>query len=176
MQCPNCHDQASKVIDSRPADNGESIRRRRECLSCHYRFNTYERVEQTPLLVVKRDGTREEFSRDKLLRGIIRSAEKRPVTHDQMNRLAQKVEEQIRKNCDREIPSRQIGEFVMPLLLDLDEVAYIRFASVYREFQSKEMFLKELKDIEVKKQRQLDQAVGTQEELDLDGSKEDGFK
>lgn len=150
MQCPKCHVQNSKVIDSRPADNGRSIRRRRECLECHYRFNTYERIEHAPLLVVKRDGTRQEFSREKLLRGIVRAAEKRPVAHEQMAELAAKVEEQIRDWSDHEIESRDIGELVMPLLMELDEVAYIRFASVYREFQSKEMFLKELEEMEAK--------------------------
>lgn len=151
MQCPKCLHPSSKVIDSRPHDEGKSIRRRRECLNCGYRYNTYERLEQTPLLVIKRDGTREEFNRDKLLRGIIRSAEKRPVSSEQMNDLAAKVEETLRKEADQEIESKRIGELVMPLLFDLDEVAYIRFASVYREFQSREMFLKELELMEEKK-------------------------
>lgn len=148
MQCPKCHDQHSKVIDSRPADDGTSIRRRRECLKCKYRFNTYERIEKAPILVVKRDGTREEFNRDKLLRGIIRSAEKRPITRDQMNRLVTEVENRIREVTDEEIDSKQIGEFVMPLLMLLDEVSYIRFASVYRQFQSHEMFMKELESMQ----------------------------
>lgn len=147
MECPKCHHLQSKVIDSRPANDGRSIRRRRECLACQHRFNTYERIEQAPLLVIKRDGTREEFSRDKLLRGIIRSAEKRPVTHEQMNKLVLKIEEQLRQESDNEVESRRIGELVMPLLYELDEVAYIRFASVYREFQSRESFMQELEQM-----------------------------
>lgn len=145
MECPKCHNHSLKVIDSRPTD--DSIRRRRECLNCGYRFNTHERIEQAPLLVVKRDGTREEFNRDKLLRGIVRSAEKRPVTVQQMNDLVNQVEETIRNKADQEIETRKIGEYVMPLLMELDEVAYIRFASVYREFQSREMFMKELESM-----------------------------
>lgn len=147
MLCPKCQSSQTKVIDSRSVDDDTSIRRRRECLNCGYRFNTYERVERTPLLVVKRDGTREEFSREKLLRGIIRSAEKRPITREQMERLASAVENDIRNYTDTEIPSEQIGEYVMPRLLELDEVSYIRFASVYRQFQSREMFMKELENM-----------------------------
>lgn len=147
MLCPKCQSSQTKVIDSRSVDDDTSIRRRRECLNCGYRFNTYERVERTPLLVVKRDGTREEFSREKLLRGIIRSAEKRPITREQMERLASDVENDIRNYTDTEIPSEQIGEYVMPRLLELDEVSYIRFASVYRQFQSREMFMKELENM-----------------------------
>lgn len=144
MECPKCNHQHSKVIDSRPYDDGTAIRRRRECLACGHRFNTYERVEKSPLLVVKRDGTREEFNRDKLLRGIVRSAEKRPITREQMETLASQVENAIRDVTDKEIETKRIGEFVMPLLMELDEVSYIRFASVYREFQSRDMFMKEL--------------------------------
>ena len=147
MLCPKCQSSQTKVIDSRSVDDDTSIRRRRECLNCGYRFNTYERVERTTLLVVKRDGTREEFSREKLLRGIIRSAEKRPITREQMERLASAVENDIRNYTDTEIPSEQIGEYVMPRLLELDEVSYIRFASVYRQFQSREMFMKELESM-----------------------------
>ncbi len=148
MQCPKCHHLQSKVTDSRPADNGQSIRRRRECLACQHRFNTFEQIEQVPLLVIKRDGTREEFNRDKLTRGIIRSAEKRPVTREQMDKLVTQVEEKIREEVDGEIESSIIGEYVMPLLFELDEVAYIRFASVYRQFQSREMFMQELENMD----------------------------
>ncbi|MBD3949661.1 transcriptional repressor NrdR [Tuanshanicoccus lijuaniae] len=147
MQCPKCHCDQTKVIDSRSVDDSNAIRRRRECVACAYRFNTYERVERTPLLVVKRDGTREEFSRDKLLRGIVRAAEKRPITRGQMEKLASDVENDISKVADAEIPSERIGEFVMPRLMQLDEVSYIRFASVYRQFQSREMFIKELESM-----------------------------
>lgn len=144
MECPKCRHQQSKVIDSRPADDGASIRRRRECLNCGTRFNTYERVERAPLLVVKRDGTREEFNRDKMLRGIIRAAEKRPISREQMDQLAANVENAVREESDTEIASERIGEFIMPRLMEIDEVAYIRFASVYRQFQSRDMFIKEL--------------------------------
>ncbi|MFK8242512.1 MULTISPECIES: transcriptional regulator NrdR [unclassified Facklamia] len=147
MQCPKCHCEQTKVIDSRSVDDSIAIRRRRECMSCAYRFNTYERVERTPLLVVKRDGTREEFSRDKLLRGIVRAAEKRPITRGQMEKLVSEVENDISKVADAEIASERIGEFVMPRLMQLDEVSYIRFASVYRQFQSREMFIKELESM-----------------------------
>lgn len=147
MQCPKCQYAQTKVLDSRSVDDNSAIRRRRECLNCNFRFNTYERVERTPLLVVKRDGTREEFSREKLLRGIIRSAEKRPISREQMERLATDVENDIRNTTDTEIPSEKIGEFVMPRLMDLDEVSYIRFASVYRQFQSRDMFIKELENM-----------------------------
>ena len=148
MECPKCHNLQSKVVDSRPTDNGRSIRRRRECLNCGNRFNTYEQVEKIPLLVIKRDGTREEFNRDKLTRGIIRSAEKRPVTREQMDALVSKVEEKIREESDGEVESSRIGEYVMPLLFDLDEVAYIRFASVYRDFQDVDSFMAELRRIQ----------------------------
>ena len=148
MECPKCHFPNSKVNDSRPADDGTAIRRRRECLQCKHRFSTYERIEQVPLLVIKRDGTREEFSAEKLLRGIVRSAEKRPISRDQMMQLVLKVENQIREVTDHEIDSKQIGEFVIPLLMELDEVAYIRFASVYRQFHSRESFIEELKALQ----------------------------
>lgn len=147
MDCPKCHHQHSKVVDSRPADEGTAIRRRRECLECRYRFSTYERVERAPLLVIKKDGTREAFNRDKLLKGIVRAAEKRPVTMEQMNRLVNQVENKIRELSEPEINSLQIGEMVMPLLLTLDEVSYIRFASVYRQFHSREMFMKALESM-----------------------------
>ena len=144
-------------MDSRPTEVGKSFRRRRECISCGTRFNTFERIEYTPLLVVKRDGTREEFNRDKLLRGVIRSAEKRPVSREQMDELVQNVEFQLRERIEPEVASVEIGELVMQHLMDLDEVAYIRFASVYREFQSKEMFLRELEAMEHQKSQTGDQ-------------------
>ena len=157
MECPKCRDNNTKVVDSRPTEDGKSIRRRRECISCGTRFNTFERIEYTPLLVVKRDGTREEFNRDKLLRGVIRSAEKRPVSREQMDELVQNVEFQLRERIEPEVASVEIGELVMQHLMDLDEVAYIRFASVYREFQSKEMFLRELEAMEHQKSQTGDQ-------------------
>lgn len=157
MECPKCRDKNTKVIDSRPTEDGKAIRRRRECISCATRFNTYERIEYAPLLVVKRDGTREEFNRDKLLRGVIRSAEKRPVSREQMDELVLNVEFTLRERIEPEVASKEIGELVMQRLMELDEVAYIRFASVYREFQSKEMFLRELEAMEKQKMQQGDQ-------------------
>ncbi|NLM66214.1 MAG: transcriptional repressor NrdR [Enterococcus sp.] len=147
MQCPKCHHNSSKVIDSRQADDGRAIRRRRECEKCGFRFTTFERVEETPLLVIKKNGTREEFNREKILRGLVRSAEKRPVTMDQMERIVDQVERKIRESGDNEIPTHLIGEYVMEYLVDLDEIAYIRFASVYRQFKDMSVFLKELQDI-----------------------------
>lgn len=147
MQCPKCHHNSSKVVDSRQADDGRAIRRRRECESCGFRFTTFERIEETPLLVIKKNGTREEFNRDKVLRGLVRSAEKRPVTMDQMENIVDKVERKIRESGDNEIPTQLIGEYVMEYLVDLDEIAYIRFASVYRQFKDMSVFLKELQEI-----------------------------
>lgn len=144
MQCPNCSSTNLKVIDSRPAENNTSIRRRRECLDCGARFTTFERVERTPLLVVKRDGTREEFSHEKVLRGLIRSAEKRPVSADQLEKLANEVESELRAQGQNEVPASEIGELIMAALPDIDEVAYIRYASVYRQFEDPTVFLREI--------------------------------
>ena len=135
MKCPNCHKNGSRVVDSRPADNGHAIRRRRECEQCGYRFTTFERVEVTPLLVIKKNGTREEFQREKLLRGIVRAAEKRPVGIDEITEIVDKVENKLRSVGGTEVSSQLIGEYVMKILADVDEVAYIRYASVYREFK-----------------------------------------
>ena len=147
MQCPKCHHKNSKVVDSRQADDGRTIRRRRECENCGFRFTTFERIEETPLLVIKKNGTREEFNREKVLRGLVRSAEKRPVTMDQMEKIVDQVERKIRESGESEIPTNLIGEYVMEYLVDLDEIAYIRFASVYRQFKDMSVFLKELQDI-----------------------------
>ena len=147
MQCPKCHHNNSKVVDSRQADDGRTIRRRRECEICGFRFTTFERIEETPLLVIKKNGTREEFNREKVLRGLVRSAEKRPVTMDQMEKIVDQVERKIRESGESEIPTNLIGEYVMEYLVDLDEIAYIRFASVYRQFKDMSVFLKELQDI-----------------------------
>ncbi len=147
MQCPKCHHNNSKVVDSRQADDGRPIRRRRECENCGFRFTTFERIEETPLLVIKKNGTREEFNREKVLRGLVRSAEKRPVTMDQMEKIVDQVERKIRESGESEIPTNLIGEYVMEYLVDLDEIAYIRFASVYRQFKDMSVFLKELQDI-----------------------------
>ncbi len=147
MQCPKCHHNNSKVVDSRQADDGRTIRRRRECENCGFRFTTFERIEETPLLVIKKNGTREEFNREKVLRGLVRSAEKRPVTMDQMEKIVDQVERKSRETGESEIPTNLIGEYVMEYLVDLDEIAYIRFASVYRQFKDMSVFLKELQDI-----------------------------
>ena len=138
MQCPKCHHNNSRVVDSRQADDGRVIRRRRECENCGYRFTTFERIEEAPLLVIKKNGAREE---------LIRSAEKRPVTMDQMETIVDHVESRVRALGENEISTTQIGEYVMEDLVDLDEIAYIRFASVYRQFKDMSVFLKELQDI-----------------------------
>lgn len=147
MQCPNCHKNASKVIDSRPTDEGKTIRRRRECENCGFRFTTFERIEQTPLLVIKNDGTREPFKREKILRGVEAAAQKRPVTSDQLESLVNHVETEVRKQGVTEISSKAIGELVMDDLVDVDDVAYIRFASIYRQFQDMSGFMKTMEDI-----------------------------
>lgn len=147
MICPHCHKNSSRVIDSRPSDEGRVIRRRRECENCGYRFTTFERIEQAPLLVVKKNGNREEFNRDKILRGLVRAAEKRPVTLAEMNNLVDKVENKLRSSGESEVDSRQIGEYVMQGLAKLDDVAYIRFASVYRQFKDINGFMQEVQDM-----------------------------
>ena len=151
MQCPKCHYHGSRVVDSRPADDGKAIRRRRECEQCHFRFTTFERIEQTPLLVIKKNGTREEFSREKLLRGLIRSCEKRPIALEQLETVVNEVEAEIRALGENEVSSIVIGEYVMDKLAKIDDVAYIRFASVYRQFSDRKTFLDELKNMEKKK-------------------------
>ena len=147
MQCPRCHHNDTRVVDSRPTAEGQAIRRRRECEKCGFRFTTFEGVEVAPLVVIKKDGTREEFSREKILRGIIRSAEKRPVTMQQMNTVVDKVESKVRALGENEISSQLIGEYVMNELADVDEIAYIRFASVYRQFKDMSVFLDEMKEM-----------------------------
>ncbi|KRL64579.1 NrdR family transcriptional regulator [Lentilactobacillus diolivorans DSM 14421] len=147
MQCPHCGYNGSKVVDSRPTDDGRVIRRRRECERCGFRFTTFERVEVTPLLVIKKNGNREEFNREKLLRGIVRSAEKRPVSMNAITDLVDHVENRLRSLGENEVTSQQIGEYVMEDLANLDEIAYIRFASVYRQFKDMSVFYKELKEI-----------------------------
>ncbi len=145
---PHCGNNGSKVVDSRPTDDGRAIRRRRECERCGFRFTTFERVEVTPpLLVIKKNGNREEFSREKLTKGIVRSAEKRPVSMNSITSLVDKIENKIRAAGDNEITSQQIGEYVMEELVNLDEISYIRFASVYRQFKDMSVFYEELKEI-----------------------------
>ena len=144
MQCPRCKFNGSRVIDSRPADDGRSIRRRRECDECGYRFTTFERLEKAPILVIKRNGNREAFSREKLLNGLVRSAEKRPIPLSQLEQIVNEVEHKINHEGENEISSMLIGEMVMDYLAKIDDIAYIRFASVYRQFTDRKMFLKEL--------------------------------
>lgn len=144
MLCPHCHHNGSRVIDSRPAEDRLSIRRRRECVNCGFRFTTFERYEEIPLLVVKKDGTREAFSRQKILNGLVRSAEKRPVSMDKLTQVADRVESQVRRLGENEVASQVIGEYVMEELKPVDEIAYIRFASVYRRFKDVEAFAKEI--------------------------------
>lgn len=144
MKCPYCDYNGTKVLDSRPANDNKSIRRRRECESCNRRFTTFEMVEETPLIVIKKDGSREEFSREKLLRGLLRACEKRPVSVGQLEILVSNVERELRNTAQAEIESGMIGESVMEQLYPVDEVAYVRFASVYRQFKDINMFLKEL--------------------------------
>ncbi|MFD1410813.1 transcriptional regulator NrdR [Lapidilactobacillus gannanensis] len=153
MQCPRCHHNSLKVVDSRPADEGRAIRRRRECENCGYRFTTFERIEQTPLLVIKKNGTREEFNREKIMRGLVRAAEKRPITMDQMTDVVDKVERDIRQSGENEIQSNDIGELVMKYLAKLDDVAYIRFASVYRQFKDMNVFMQEVQELIAKEKK-----------------------
>lgn len=147
MKCPFCGYAESKVIDTRPTDEGERIRRRRECLQCGKRFTSYEVIETTPVVVIKKDGSREVFSREKLLRGVIKSCEKRPVTLAQLEHMTEEIEVELQNRMEREVPSTVIGELAMEKLKQLDQVAYVRFASVYREFKDINSFLMELKGI-----------------------------
>lgn len=135
MRCPKCHCNKSSVIDSRQAEDGNTIRRRRECEECGTRFTTFERVEEMPLLVVKKDGTREQFSRDKILNGIIQSAQKRPVSSSDIEKAISRIERKVRSDHDAEVESTVIGNLVMDELAELDEITYVRFASVYRSFK-----------------------------------------
>lgn len=144
MKCPTCSYKETKVIDSRLCSDGGSIRRRRECLKCEKRFTTYEYVEQVPLMVVKADGRRQPFDRSKILGGIVKACEKRPISIDRMEDVAGEIERAIQKKFDREVNSKDIGEFVMERLATLDDVAYVRFASVYRQFRDVNQFMNEL--------------------------------
>ena len=144
MKCPYCGMRESKVIDSRPTDECDSIRRRRECLSCGKRFTTYEIIERLPLVVVKRDGSRQTFDKVKLINGMVRACEKRPVTLAQLETIADDIEQELQSNLEREISTVDIGEMVMARLKEIDEVAYVRFASVYRSFKDINTFMEEL--------------------------------
>lgn len=147
MKCPYCGHEEDKVIDSRPTDEGTSIRRRRECLKCLRRFTTYEKVENLPLMVIKKDKSRQTFDRQKLLNGILRACEKRPVSVNDLEKLVDEIESHIYNSMQREITSQEIGEMVMTRLKNLDEVAYVRFASVYRQFKDINTFMDELRKL-----------------------------
>ncbi len=147
MKCPYCAYQESKVVDSRHSDDGTSIRRRRECLSCNRRFTTYETVESLPIIVVKRDNSRQSFDRNKIMNGMIRACEKRPVTTQDLESAVQDIESIIQNSLEREVTTEYIGELVMERLKALDEVAYVRFASVYRQFKDIHSFMQELNKI-----------------------------
>ncbi|GAA0483980.1 transcriptional regulator NrdR [Salinibacillus aidingensis] len=147
MRCPTCHYKNTKVLDSRPIEEGGAIRRRRECEKCQYRFTTFERIEEIPLIVVKKEGTREEFSREKLLRGLIKACEKRPVALERIENVVTEVENELRNQGDSEVQSEDIGRMVMDRLKEIDEVAYVRFASVYRQFKDLNVFMQELEDL-----------------------------
>ncbi len=147
MKCQFCGSSESKVVDSRQAEEGNSIRRRRECEECGKRFTTYERIEQTSIMVIKKDKSREYFDREKILKGIIKSCEKRHITLEQMEQIVDSIERDLLNSMTREVSSIRIGEMVMSELKNLDEVSYVRFASVYREFKDIDSFMEELKSI-----------------------------
>lgn len=147
MKCPFCSFAESKVIDSRPADDGQRIRRRRECIKCAKRFTTYEAIESVPIIVVKRDKSRQVFDRNKLLSGMLRACVKRPVTLDVLEAAIDSIEAQLQNSLDREISSTQLGELTLEKLKDIDEIAYVRFASVYRDFKDIDSFMLELNNL-----------------------------
>ncbi len=147
MKCPFCGYTESRVIDSRPTDEGERIRRRRECLKCGKRFTTYEIIESVPIVVIKKDKSRETFDRNKLLGGLLRACEKRPVSVDTLERIVDEIENLLQNSLDREVSSQRIGTYAMEKLKTVDEVAYVRFASVYRQFKDINSFMEELSKI-----------------------------
>ena len=147
MRCPFCSCLEDKVVDSRPTDEGLTIRRRRECVKCGARFTTYEKIQTVPLMVVKKDGTRQGYDRNKIVNGIVRACEKRPVSIQEIERLADSIEVQLYNSMRKEVNSNEIGEIIMSSLKDIDEVAYVRFASVYRQFKDIDTFMAELTKI-----------------------------
>lgn len=154
MKCPYCGELESKVIDSRPTEDGEKIRRRRECLRCGKRFTTYEIVETVPLMVIKKDRSRQVFDRQKLLGGMLRACEKRPVSYEMLERAVDNIEQSLLNSYEREVTSIHIGELAMEELKKIDEVAYVRFASVYRQFSDLNTFMNELKEMLSKRSEQ----------------------
>ena len=151
MKCPFCGYDDSKVLDTRPTDEGNTIRRRRECLNCQKRFTNYEKIEQSPIMVIKKDGNRQAFDREKIIRGMIKSCEKRPVSAADIEEAVNNIEKKIENSMKKEISSLEVGEMVMDELKDLDEVSYVRFASVYREFKDLQSFIDELENFVKKK-------------------------
>ena len=147
MRCPKCNFEETKVLDSRQTDDGFKIRRRRECTACGQRFTTYEKIEEMQLLVIKRDGNRQGYNRDKIINGLIRACEKRPISLSQIEEIAENVEKQLYNNFQIEVSTQQIGEIVMNELKNIDDVAYVRFASVYKQFKDINTFMEELKAI-----------------------------
>jgi transcriptional repressor NrdR len=147
MKCPFCNHLQDKVVDSRETREGDTIRRRRECLACERRFTTYERIDEVPYMVVKKDGRREKFDRQKVLGGLLKACEKRPVSMAKLSELVNRVESMVSDSPDREISTTGIGEYLMDSLRDLDKIAYVRFASVYRDFQDEQAFFNELKNL-----------------------------
>lgn len=147
MKCPYCDFLESKVVDSRATEEGSSIRRRRECIDCGRRFTTYERLDDIPLIVIKKDGRREVFSRDKIIRGVLKASEKRPIGYEVIEDLARDIERELRNQMEHEVSSQVIGEMIMERLREIDEVAYVRFASVYRQFKDIGRFMEELEKL-----------------------------
>ncbi len=147
MKCPYCGNVKDKVVDSREGKNGAVIRRRRECLSCHRRFTSYEKIEEIPYMVIKKDGSREAFDRNKVLSGMMKAIEKRPISIKTLEEIADEVEAMVQDSADREIETNHIGNFIMEKLKELDKVAYVRFASVYRQFEDIDEFMAELKGL-----------------------------
>jgi len=153
MKCPYCGHEEDKVVDSRSSQEGDAIRRRRECLKCQRRYTTYEHIEGVSLMVVKKDGRRESFDRKKVLSGLVKSCEKRPVSVEKLEDIVDDVERTLQRNFDKEVASVEVGELIMQRLGKLDQVAYVRFASVYREFKDVNQFMKELKQILAKERK-----------------------
>ena len=147
MRCPYCNHEESKVIDSRESKNGMTIRRRRECLDCEKRFTTYEKIEEIPYMIVKKDGRRQRFESEKIMAGLLKACEKRPISMQQMEELVDKIEYTLQSKFDKEVEASAIGELLMEFLYELDEVAYVRFASVYRQFKDINQFMKELRGL-----------------------------
>jgi transcriptional repressor NrdR len=147
LKCPFCNHIADKVVDSRESAAGDTIRRRRECLECQRRFTTYERIDEVPYMVIKKDGRREKFDREKVVNGLLKACEKRPISTPTLADLVNRVESKVSDSPDREISTRDIGEFLMNSLRDLDKIAYVRFASVYRDFQDEAAFVDELQNL-----------------------------